>query len=520
MKRNEKIYEIFDSRENKNFIGNARQIAEYFEINTSTLKSNLTKTNGDINEALKISLSSKFEIFKDDPNRHFIGNKKQIANHFDMDPNYFYKSKIKTSKDIEKAIKTYFKNKVDEYIVFENEDLEFKGSLHAISLKFDIPLTTLIKAKNNNKDLTVFIKDYIDNVNLKHKNGSLKFKVFEGTDNYFFGTKTEIAKNFKINYTTFKKASLRMSLEEAIFYCKTHKRNIFTVFKNEKNEFTGSKKEVCKQFGVSITQLNEKMKNGMSMEEAIISITSNKKILTIFKGTDKEFAGTQSQIRKKFSISKSIWDYYINCKSMPVEDFINLFLYDGNFKNNLYIQNKNNKINKFLQNLNITIFKNSKNEFYGDLDQISKHFNINFRKLKNLIKENINEIDDFDQIDNKTKITAVIEQSVNILVQNKTKNIEELYNFKGTIRQICIHFGYNEVLVCKKLKIGFSLIEAVESKNNVVLNRKRNYKGFKGNLIEICDHFNKDFNEVYKNLEYNHTLEWAMEHARGIKKDR
>ena len=92
--------------------------------------------------------------------------------------------------------------------------------------------------------------------------------------------------------------------------------------------------------------------------------------------------------------------------------------------------------------------------------------------------------------------------------------------YSGSIRNICLNCGFRYQTIIDRLKQGFTFEEAVKIKSNVLINKiyKIDFNGkyFEGNLKEICEYFNKAYNQVYKFMTYNRTLEWALEHANNI----
>lgn len=89
-----------------------------------------------------------------------------------------------------------------------------------------------------------------------------------------------------------------------------------------------------------------------------------------------------------------------------------------------------------------------------------------------------------------------------------------------SIKEMCDRFGLNRALISSKIRKGYSFQEAVIIQCNIHLNLNYNFNNFRGNLKEICNHFNKNFDDVYNAMRNNHTLEWAMEHAKDIKNER
>lgn len=245
-----------------------------------------------------------------------------------------------------------------KFKILENTEKEFSGSLEDIITNFDL----------NDKIIKNKIEKLLNN-EINNNSKTLKI-VFAGTKKEFKGNLKEIANHFNINYNTLKaRVRYGYSLEDAIDWNK----NVITVFKNTEREFTGTRKEIANHFNIHYNTLNSRLylnHNSITLEEAIDYSAkkstknnySGKIIYTVFKGTDREFSGNLSDIRKHFNIDNQ--KFYSGLRSRTLEEVID-------------------DIKKYPE---YTVFKGTNLEFTGNLSQISKHFDINYDKLKGRIR--------------------------------------------------------------------------------------------------------------------------------------
>lgn len=299
----------------------------------------------------------------------------------------------------------------------------------------------------------------------------ITYTVFKGTDYEFTGTKKEIAKQFCINYSTLISRINRsnFSLEEAINY-ESISSKILTVFKDTDKEFTGNLKEISQHFNINVNTLYRKYRNGLSLEKAI----DNKRILkiTVFKGTDREFTGTKIEISEHFNIKYTTLLNRVHEMNLSLEEAIDWK--DPNI---------------------ITVFKGTNKEFSGTKKEIAEHFNIKPSILTYRIRNGMTP-----------------EEAINY---KSTKNITIFQNteqeFNGNMKEIAIKFNLKYLAFKQRLLRGYSPEEAIEIPAKKVYQNNLIYKNTKGNMKELCKNFNKDYIEVYNKVKNNHTFEWAMD---------
>lgn len=138
-----------------------------------------------------------YTVFKG-TDREFTGTKKEISEHFNVNYSTLMNRINKQNMNLEEAIdyKNIKTNKI--YTVFENTDLEFKGSLTEIAKHFNISPSTL---KNRITNMNLSLEKAINYNDLK----IIKYTVFKNTDKEFTGTIDEISINFNIKCDTLKK---------------------------------------------------------------------------------------------------------------------------------------------------------------------------------------------------------------------------------------------------------------------------------------------------------------------------
>ena len=255
------------------------------------------------------------------------------------------------------------------------------------------------------------------------------------------------------------------------------KAKIYTAFKGTQNEFTGTLMEISKHFNVKYENLTYRLRNNLTIDEAI---NYRKNIIyTAFKNTDKEFTGNLTEIGKHFGIKAKRISYRMHNLGMTIDKAIEF---------------KDSRIK--------TVFAGTDKEFTGTLKEIAKHFNKSYYSLTDAISKS-----------GKTLDEAI---DFNYEIKNYTVFAGTDKEFTGNLIEICKHFGLKYSSILNKIRCyDFSVEEAISIPLRHFNNKNLSYKGIKGNLHEICKHFNKNYDDVYKNLLYNHTLEWAMEHARN-----
>ena len=99
---------------------------------------------------------------------------------------------------------------------------------------------------------------------------SAVYVVFAGTLREFTGTLQEIAQHFGVKYGTFNnRVSNGMTLEDALQKpeLKGHQGTVFTVYAGTPREFTGTLPLVAERFEASLTMLRRRvLRKGMTLE--------------------------------------------------------------------------------------------------------------------------------------------------------------------------------------------------------------------------------------------------------------
>ena len=189
-----------------------------------------------------------------------------------------------------------------------------------------------------------------------------------------------------------------------------------------------------------------------------------------------------------------------------------------------------------------TIFKNTDQEFKGNLKQISKYFNINITTLKYRLNKNLNYLSEkfdneiyefseknqnfkctrkqfseyiemkyYDEIKYTSIIITAIEMSIKLKPYNHIvfKNTDK--QFIGSLPEIAKKFNCSYSILKTQIDKGLTIEEAIEIPLKNICQNNITYKDQKGTMKELCKIFNKDYIEVYNKVKYNHTFEWAMD---------
>ena len=149
------------------------------------------------------------------------------------------------------------------------------------------------------------------------------YTVFKDTDREFTGNYKEISEHFKISCGTFRgRLNYGYTPEEAIDWNggKSDRRPM-TVFKDTDREFTGNRRQIAEHFGISYETFRGRLKRGYAPEEAIDwnGRKHDQKPMTVFKGTNREFTGNQSEIAKHFEIGYITFNYRLRQGYTPEE---------------------------------------------------------------------------------------------------------------------------------------------------------------------------------------------------------
>lgn len=363
----------------------------------------------------------KSTVFKG-TNREFTGNSnKEIAEHFGI--NYYtFMRRINRGYSIEEAIDWNNRKKGRLITVYKNTNKEFRGNLKEIANHYNISYNALLSRINRKNLTTEEAITYNTNLNKK------LITVFKGTDKEFTGTKTDISKHFGIKYVNLQ-ARLRYgyTIEEAINWNGGRKRNIITVFKNTEKEFSGNCKEISKHFDISYSTLREKIYKGFDIEESLLFLinNNNNKKITVFKNTQKEFIGNYKEIANHFKIDYNLLYFRIKC-NYSIEQAI--CLNDENFS--------------------ITVFKDTDREFTGNEIEIADYFKISYLTLINRLNNG-----------------CPLEKAIDLKNKKFTKSFTVFKGtdkeFTGNKKEIANHFNINYGLLISRLR-RYSFEESID----------------------------------------------------------
>ena len=343
-----KVYTVFKGTD-KEFTGTKKEIAEYFNINYYTLINRINKQNMNLEEAIdykNIKTNKIYTVFEN-TDLEFKGSLTEIAKHFNISPSTLKNRITNMNLSLEKAI-NYNDLKIIKYTVFKNTDKEFTGTIDEISINFNVKCDTL---KNRMLKKNLSLEDA-----LKWKDPRIK-TIFKNTNREFTGNLKEIADRFNINIGILNHRinKLNMTIEEAIDY-KSNINENYTVFEGTDREFTGTKKEIAEHFNINYNTLISNIRKGLSIEYILNSTKNKNKTYTVFLNTDKEFTGTKNQIAKHFNIKYNTLNQRLNRK-MTLEEAI---------------EYEDDRFEKY------TVFKGTNEEFTGNIKDITNHFNLNY----------------------------------------------------------------------------------------------------------------------------------------------
>ena len=197
---NAKIYTIFKST-NREFTGTLKEIAIHFNINYNTLKDRLKRYNFSIEDAINFSYENykTYTVFKG-TDKEFSGNYKEIAKYFNINYNTFMNRIKKVSLD--DAVNYSGKRERKTYTVFKGTDKEFTGNLIEIAYYYNINYNSLLsKIKKRNITIEEAILIPLNKINqnnliYKDKKGSMKELCKMYNKNYI-----EVYNKVKFNHT-------------------------------------------------------------------------------------------------------------------------------------------------------------------------------------------------------------------------------------------------------------------------------------------------------------------------------
>ena len=157
------------------------------------------------------------------------------------------------------------------------------------------------------------------------------FTVFKGTDREFTGNYKEIAENFGMEYKVlyqrvrdFKEEVVTSKTVENAINATGYK-NKYTVFKGTENEFTGTYRQIAEHFNIEYYKLIERKNHlNYSLEEAIKCGRGYGSNHIVFKGTDREFTGSYSDIANHFGIKyRNLYMYMYKHNGKTLDEVIN-----------------------------------------------------------------------------------------------------------------------------------------------------------------------------------------------------
>lgn len=183
------------------------------------------------------------------------------------------------------------------------------------------------------------------------------------------------------------------------------------------------------------------------------------------------FTGTLKEIAEHFKINYATLQWRMQ-KGMSVEEAVNCDI-------------KRNK-------------KYTADGFTGTLYEIAEHFGIKYSTLRNRMQKGM-----------------TLEEAINYGSRYEKYTIN---GFKDTLYEIAKRFGINYHTLSSRIRQGMTIEEAINVPLINVHTKNLSWKGKKMGLKDICELEGKDLESVYKLLKSNHTLEWAVEHAKDVER--
>ena len=217
-----------------------------------------------------------------------------------------------------------------KYIAFKNSDKEFKGNLKQIARHFNVNLKLLCKLMIKKNDIDKCLKLCM-NINYNLGRDFNNDKILKMNNFYSKNNSVNILYDIVTNNASYyckihNRVNQGMTLNEAIKIGNFVKNEIFTVFKDSDREFTGTRREISKNFNITYELFKSRTNQGMTFEEAIDLTNNNNsnknKVYTVFKGDSKEFTGTRSEICNHFGIKYINLIKRMNARGMTIEEAI------------------------------------------------------------------------------------------------------------------------------------------------------------------------------------------------------
>ena len=193
--------------------------------------------------------------------KEFTGTLSEIANYFNIEYNCLSYRINNMHMCIEDALlKPVMKNKIKIYTVYKNTEHEFIGNLKEIAEHFNINYEYFKQKvrKNKNDKLENIIKD---SQNIRYYK---IYTVFKDTKDEFTGNRIQIAKHFNISESTLINRIKRdnLSIEEAIKIPLKQVKQSNLIYKDEK----GSMRELCHKFDKNFIEVYNKVKSNHTFE--------------------------------------------------------------------------------------------------------------------------------------------------------------------------------------------------------------------------------------------------------------
>ncbi len=150
------------------------------------------------------------------------------------------------------------------------------------------------------------------------------------------------------------------------------KSHTITVFKGTEREFTGSRTQIAEHFRIRYNTLTRRLRNGYTYEQAIDwngGKGAGARTFTAYKGTEKEYTGNLTRISEHFAC-----DY----------DRLRISFRSG--RAGISIEEAIEKATgkeKVVRGKRYSVFKGTEREFTGNDRQIAEHFGISLGTLRN-----------------------------------------------------------------------------------------------------------------------------------------
>lgn len=277
----------------------------------------------------------------------------------------------------------------------------------------------------------------------------------------FNGTLPEIAKHFGIRYhTLYDRLKRGMSLEEAVSVK-------IAISQNQRNEvytvlgYKGTLPNIAHHFNIRYATLAQRLRNGMTLEEAVSLPVQSSNLYSV-----GDYFGTLPEIAEHFGVNYGTLLKRLR-NGIPLEEAIQ----------------EQRIVNRY-----------SVCGYTGTLPEIAEHFGINYDTLMHRLRQG-----------------ASLEEAISSLQINKIYNIK---GYSGTLPEIAEHYDIKLGTLRTRLQRGMSLEEAlgvsVSTRKGEGANKQYNVNGFTGTLHEIAEHFEVKYTTLINRLRKGWSLEDAI----------